>query len=153
MSNTYVNSVHRNILRIPWINIAYNIQPVHQPRCANPLEGTTSNKQTNLHVFLQFLQNGNKFCDYLFTSMCGEAFPKLDLLFKERICSSRSKLFPSRVDPNSEERQNENGGVASPEVYPFTILTCYNVMLLILYKIQGSPLQTAILYKTESTIC
>ena len=46
MSNTYVNSIHRNILPIPWVTIAYNIQPVHQPGCSNPLEGTTSNKQT-----------------------------------------------------------------------------------------------------------
>ena len=39
-------------------------------------------------------------------------------LFKERICSLRSKFFSLRVDPNEKGNKTKSGRVPSPESVP-----------------------------------
>ena len=41
-------------------------------------------------------------------------------LLKERICSYRSKFFPSRVNPIKQGGKNENAELLPLKVYPFT---------------------------------
>ena len=61
---------------------------------------------------------GDNFSDFLFALLAEEAHPQRGLLLKERICSSRSKFFPLRVDPIQKGGKHENGRVASPETVP-----------------------------------
>ena len=51
-------------------------------------------------IYILSFYKGDNFCGFLFSSLEGEALLKWGLLIKERICSSRSKFFPLRVDPN-----------------------------------------------------
>ena len=45
--------------------------------------------------FVAIFTRGNNFCDFL----KDETLPKKGLSLKERICSSKNKFFPLRVDP------------------------------------------------------
>ena len=53
-----------------------------------------------LSCFWAMFRKGNSLCDFQFTSLHEVALLKWGLLFKERICSIRSKFFALRDDPN-----------------------------------------------------
>ena len=72
----------------------------------------------SFHVFSAIFTKGNNFGDFLFSTLGNKIFPQWDLILKLRICSSRSKFFPLRVDPLQKEGKNENERVASPESVP-----------------------------------
>ena len=74
----------------------------------------TTTQQQQLTFFHNFYQR-NDLDDFLFSSLNGKALPKWGLLLKERICSSRSKFFPLRVDPSEKAGKDEKGNVASFE--------------------------------------
>ena len=55
-------------------------------------------------MFVDIFTKEGIICHFLFPSLENETLQKYDLLLKERICSLRSKFFPSRADPNSGRR-------------------------------------------------
>ena len=66
-------------------------------------------------TFYYHFNKGNNFSNFLIVSLIVLALLKWGLLFKERICSWRSKFFPVRVDPFKKGGKKETGRVASPE--------------------------------------
>ena len=67
-------------------------------------------------VILSAISKVDIICDFLCSSMNDEALPKRDLLLKERICSSRSKFFPLRIDPIEKRCIEINGRVGFPDL-------------------------------------
>ena len=60
----------------------------------------------HLHGFSNIATKGDNFFDFLFACLYEKAPKILSPLFKDRICSKRSKFFPLRVDPHCKGRQN-----------------------------------------------
>ena len=72
--------------------------------------------------FIFFQWDIHEFRDFKFVFKGEVDLLKLGLLFKKRICSSRSKFCPLRIDPSEERRKNKIVRIPSPEVYTFTLI-------------------------------
>ena len=71
-------------------------------------------------MFSTFFTKGDNICDFLFASLGNKAPPNKGQLVKEIICSYRSKLFPSRVDPHCKKGAKIKWSELLPlKVYPF----------------------------------
>ena len=64
---------------------------------------------------------GKQWTDFLFALSYDLVLPKHGLLFKERICSSWSKFFPLRVDPNLCEAKKKTTRLLPLKVKSFTL--------------------------------
>lgn len=73
-------------------------------------------------VFHHFSKGGN-FCDFLFVSLVNIAIPELGYLKRNTLLPGEQQILSCKdwPLPHWEDRQNENGRVAFPEMYPFTL--------------------------------
>ena len=65
--------------------------------------------------------NGNNNCDFLLASLDDVSVPIWGQLLKERICSFRSKFFPSRVDSIEKGANMKTTDLLPLQVYLITI--------------------------------
>lgn len=81
-----------------------------------------------LHIYMFFhpFYKGN-FCEFLLASLESIALSKQDQLWKERICSWRSKFFHIRVYSHLKGKRTLKCFNLSPIMDPFTVLTADSV--------------------------
>ena len=74
-----------------------------------------------MHDTFSHFPKGDHFLFFLFAFLNKETLPNRSLPLKERICTQRNKLFPLRVDQNSERMQKWKWQLRLLWVYPFTL--------------------------------
>ena len=70
--------------------------------------------KVNRYISMAFNFYKDRFCDFLFYFLENWNMSKKRSALKGKICSSRSKLFPLRVDTIEKGGKNDNDRIASP---------------------------------------